>query len=75
MTYEDVAQEAKLNPGVARRYVEYMRLRWADSEAEKCTVGYAQEWANHFKNGWEWLQSDLDGQRVIRDMEAQERGG
>ncbi len=64
--YEEVAQKAKLDELTTKRYISYMRTRWAKSEKEKCLVGYAGEWALRFKDGREYTASDSEGQSILR---------
>ena len=65
-TYEEVGKAVGLDEAKQWLYVEYMKTRWADSEAEKCAVGYAKEWAERFKNNREVECSDSIGQSVLR---------
>ena len=65
--YADVANTHFLQGDVLMRFLEYMRLRWADTETQKSIDGYADEWAERFKNGIEYECSDSIG-RGFLDM-------
>ena len=65
-TYEEVAKTVGLGESASRRYVNYMRKRWASEEDVHCAVGYAQEWAERFKVGIEYAASDSIGQAILR---------
>lgn len=69
-TYEEIAESASLDSDTSARYINYMRARWADSEEEKCQVGYALEWAHRFKDGREFAASDFVGQRLLLKTDA-----
>jgi len=65
-TYDEVAWKIIPNNHVQRkRYVAYMRARWADTEAEKCEDGYAVEWAERFRLRIEYAMSDREGQHLL----------
>ena len=70
-TYYEVADQHKLDETTKKRFLAYMRIRWGDPEDEaiKCQVGYASEWAERFKSGSEFLCSDNEGQRVLREID------
>ena len=68
-TYEEVALAAKLDSGTTTRFIKYMRLRWPVSEERHCLTGYADEWAERFKGGYEYSASDLGGQAILRLMQ------
>lgn len=70
MTYEEIADKDGLQGVVKERYIRYMKLRWADTEEEKCAVGYASDWAGRFKFGDEFANSDSFGQEILRKMYA-----
>lgn len=67
-TYEEVAKGCGLDAATAARFCHYMRTRWAVEESTQCQVGYAQEWANRFKNKVEFAASDSEGQEILRSM-------
>lgn len=69
-TYEQVADEMKLEEPVRWRFLVYMANRWPDTEEMKCQTGYAQEWAHRFMNGIEYAASDREGQAVLNRMEG-----
>lgn len=69
-TYEEVAEKAGLTKETKKRYVAYMRTRWASSENEKCLVGYAGEWALRFKDNREFECSDSIGQTVLQQLKT-----
>ena len=74
--FEEVAEMVGLNPGVARRYVLYMRARWPKDEGWMCKDGYAKEWALRFYSGGEYRASGIDGQRILeRIYRGEECGG
>jgi len=70
-TYNEVAEEIKLQEPTKTRFIAYMRLRWGDPRDEdiKCRVGYAQEWALRFKDGLEYQYSDLEGQQILKQID------
>lgn len=65
-TYEDVAKEVGLDEQTTARFVAYMRERWANQETLHCAVGYAQKWAQRFKDRIEWEASDATGRMLLR---------
>jgi len=69
-TYEEIARDNELDTVTTIRFVKYMRVRWGNPEDErvKCLVGYADEWAIRFKNGMEYSASDLEGQRILKQI-------
>ena len=67
-TYGDVGKEMGLVGYTFDLYLEYMTNRWADSEETKVEHGYAEEWAYRFKSRHEYQCSDLEGQRVLREL-------
>jgi hypothetical protein len=67
-TYEDVARRARLQPIVGALYLHYMKVRWEETEEQKCRDGYAMEWAIRFKEGREFYASDSVGQMVLQSM-------
>ncbi len=69
-TYQEVARAHGLTGVTARRYISYMRTRWADTEGQKSRDGYAGEWAERFKHGREYSASDSTGQRVLKEMDG-----
>ncbi len=64
-SYEQVAGQIGLDELTTKRFVRYMRTRWADEEATQCATGYAEEWALRFKNKIEYGASDREGQRLL----------
>lgn len=72
LTYEEVAKEANLTVHQAERFCRYMRFRWDKEEALQCTTGYALEWAERFKSGYEYEASDAFGKSVLRFMDQHE---
>lgn len=71
MTYEEIAAINELDERTSERFIRYMRARWGDPDDEhiKCLCGYASEWAMRFADGVEWRCSNLEGQRILREME------
>ena len=67
-TYIDVAKKEGLTGFRAGFYIEYMTLRWQDTEKQKCIDGYAEEWARRFKDGREYVASDQEGRKLIKDL-------
>lgn len=70
-TYNEIAEEIGLKGITKERYIAYMRLRWGNPEDEdlKCRVGYAQEWANRFKKGYEYQASDSEGKQILAEID------
>ncbi len=70
MTYEMVADKAKLDLGTRLRFLAYMRKRWplGEDEARMSTDGYALEWATRFKNGIEYEASDIEGRMILKAL-------
>ena len=70
-TYFDIAKREGLTGKTAERYIFYMHRRWGDPEDEriKCLVGYAAEWAERFASGMEYGCSDMEGQRVLKEID------
>ena len=66
--YEQVAAHVGLSNFLTSLYADYMRIRFGDHERDQCETGYALEWATRFKNGMEWHTSDLEGQRLLRQL-------
>lgn len=67
-TYEEVANEYRLEGYDGSLFVLYMKKRWPDSEEEKCLYGYASEWAERFKKRTAWVCSDSEGQRILEEL-------
>ena len=72
-TYEEIADKVGLTGQLKERYLKYMRTRWGNPEDEKikCQVGYATEWANRFKVGWEYEASDKKGKALLREIDKE----
>ena len=70
MTYEQIADKAGLDSHTKRRYVQYMKTRWANDEKVKCKTGYALEWAYRFKLEQEYLASDSEGKAVLKNIDS-----
>jgi len=51
------------------RFVEYMKIRWSDTEESKCYYGYAFEWAERFDKGVEYESSDLEGKSILINID------
>lgn len=73
-SYEEVGQDVGLDNQTLRRYVFYMRERWASEETLHCAVGYAKEWAERFKSKSEYTASDMGGIKLLREIDAQVKG-
>lgn len=67
-TYEEVADAVGLEGSARGRYLVYMAARWPDTEAQKSRDGYAIEWAERFKGGYEYAASDRQGQQILDRM-------
>lgn len=69
-TYEEVGKSVGLTGNTLKRYVYYMKARWANNESQQCNEkdGYAKEWALRFKGGIEFAKSDILGQSLLRQM-------
>ena len=67
-TYPAIADKAGLTGATRNRFIKYMLIRWASDERIQCVTGYAEEWANRFKDGNEFGASDDIGQTVLRNM-------
>lgn len=69
-TFEEVGKSAGLDSNTLKRYVYYLRVRWADEEDQQCKEedGYAKEWALRFKEGIEFAKSDILGQALLHRM-------
>ena len=65
-TYEQVADHMGLTDPIRWRFLVYMSNRWPDTEAQKSADGYAGEWAYRFLHGDEYVDSDLEGQRILQ---------
>ncbi len=61
ITFKEVAKKHELTEVQTRRYTAYMKLRWRHKEELLCLTGYASEWAERFKSGYEYAYSDADG--------------
>jgi len=68
-TYVEVAKLYKLDAIQTKRYIAYMKARWALEEETQCSTGYAGEWARRFQMGVEYGCSDEDGQKILEQME------
>lgn len=69
-TYKDVANEAKLGKVTAARFIAYMTKRWKTEEEIQCRSGYASEWAERFASNVEYQASDLNGLRVLKQIDC-----
>jgi len=67
-TYEEVATVYQMDDIMKSRFITYMKTRWTDTEEQKCSDGYAQEWANRFIQGLEFACSDSTGQAILKAM-------
>jgi len=72
LTYREVGISEGLQYNTLERYVQYMTIRWKDNERTNCLCGYAQEWADRFKKGCEYLASDGGGLKVLREIDTQQ---
>lgn len=68
-TYQEVAIKNKLDTRTAERFVYYMKHRWQETETQKCRDGYAEQWAQRFKNKCEMSYSDSVGQAILKQMQ------
>lgn len=66
-SYEQVADYHELSEKCRTKYLKYMRTRWGNNNEEKrhCKCGYAGEWAERFKGGYEYESSDSEGQQIL----------
>ena len=71
-TYFDIAKREGLTGRTAERYILYMCKRWGNPEDERinCLCGYASEWAGRFASGVEYGCSDMEGQRVLKEIDV-----
>lgn len=69
MTYEQIADECKLNNRQREMFLKYMNIRWKNTEQMNCKSGYAFEWAMRFKNGTAYDVSDSEGQAILDRLE------
>jgi len=67
-TYEEVADSYGLQGKRRELYIKYMKARWSDTEDLKVRSGYAHEWAERFKNGYEYDLSDSEGREILRRL-------
>ncbi len=65
-TFENIAKETGLTEKTETRYCAYMRARWSDDEERMCQDGYAKEWAERFKSGYEYEASDSIGRAMLQ---------
>jgi len=59
----EVAEEEKLNPEQTRTFIAYFLLRGFGK-----SQSYVREWAKRFREGMEYLCSDLEGQALLRRL-------
>lgn len=66
-SYEEVADYHELSGECRAKYLKYMKTRWGNSKEERrhCICGYAGEWAERFKGGYEYESSDTVGQQIL----------
>lgn len=69
-TYREIGVQEGLLGRTLERYVEYMLARWKDTEELECQTGYAAQWAKRFRGGNEYGSSDLEGQGVLKNIDA-----
>jgi len=71
MTYDDIAQQARLDEETTRRFIEYMRRRWPGLQDEQTLYlsGQAWQWAVHFKYGQELAYADFEGHAILKEMD------
>lgn len=69
-TYREVGIDRGLTDITLRRYIRYMQVRWAENEEMNCACGYAQEWAERFKESREYGCSDSTGQAVLKRIDG-----
>ena len=68
-TYAEVGRLAGLKGRWLDRFVEYMTIRWPDTEKQKCRDGYAFEWAERFADGFDYACSDTKGKQILLDID------
>ena len=69
-TFSSVAKEVGLSSLQFKYYVQYMKIRWGHRESELCRYGYAREWAERFRDGVEYVCSDVVGQVVLEGIDG-----
>ncbi len=67
-TFKEVAEYNNLDSTTKRRYIDYMQIRWLETEEQKCKDGYATEWALRFKNKMEYQKSDELGLYILKNI-------
>ena len=70
MTYDDIANSHNLQGNTRQRYLLYMNMRWSDEMDVQCKTGYAREWAERFLAGIEYMMSDGEGQKALREIDG-----
>jgi hypothetical protein len=71
-TYFEVAKSIGLENNTLCRYIQYMLMRWKDTENQKCNDGYAIEWAYRFLKEIEYQVSDEEGIEILKQIDGKE---
>jgi len=64
-SYKEVADDIGLHGLTKKMYIKYMETRWKSEEEIQCKTGYAHEWAERFKSGYEFGASDSKGRDIL----------
>jgi len=68
-SFKAVAKRNELSQKQGHLFVAYMTILWEDQEEFQCSTGYADKWAQRFKKGTEYADSDSWGREVLRELE------
>lgn len=66
--FEEVGRKAGLDSQTLKRFVYYMKARFAEREEEICRSGYGTEWAVRFLHKIEFECSDSFGRALLSKM-------
>ena len=66
--FVEVGKKAGLTDLQLKAFVFYMMSRWDYKEEIQCRSGYAKEWAERFKRGTEYNESDEEGQEILKKL-------
>jgi hypothetical protein len=73
-TYVEVGLNNGLRDEKLSLYVAYMKERWESTEVQKCSDGYANEWAYRFLNDIEYNASDSTGKQILESLSSKYKG-
>jgi len=72
--YYYIAANHNLDLKTSKDYVSFMQSRFPETDFHT-THGYASEWAERFRTGSEWQQSDNNSRQVLKEVNPEKYAG